>query len=188
MELKGSQTEKNLQAALAGESQAYTKYSWFASQAKKEGYNWIANIFNETSGNEKAHAKLWFKYLHDGAVPDTMTCLQLAWDGEEYETSTMYKEFAETAKQEGFTEIAKRMELVGEIESHHRDRYADLMNILKNNLVFEKPEEVNWICLNCGYTVRAKSAPKICPVCKHPQAWFEAFVDYNQNLANPSNL
>lgn len=182
MELKGSQTEKNLQASLAGESQAYTKYQWFAAQAKKQGLNHISNIFTETAGNENAHAKLWFKYLNDGEVPDTMKCLQMAWDGEQYETSTMYKEFAETARAEGFNEIAKKMELVGEIEAHHRDRYADMMNLVENNLMFEKPEEVNWICLNCGYVTKSKVAPKICPVCKHPQAWFECLVDYNQNL------
>ncbi|UNT95249.1 rubrerythrin [Allobaculum mucilyticum] len=187
MELKDSQTWKNLETALAGESQAYTKYQWFAAQAKKDGYNYISNIFTETAGNEKAHAKLWFKYLNDGGVPDTMKCLQMAWDGEDYETTTMYADFAKVAREEGFTEIAKKMELVGEIESHHRDRYADMMNLVSNNLMFEKPEEVTWICLNCGYMTKAKAAPKICPVCKHPQAWFETVVDYNQNLANPSN-
>ena len=188
MDLKGSQTEKNLQVALAGESQAYTKYQWFAAQAKKEGYNHVANIFNETSGNEKAHAKVWFKYLMGGEVPSTMDCLKMAWDGEEYETTTMYADFAKVAKEEGFTEIARKMELIGEIEAHHRDRYADMMNLLQNDLMFTKPEPVNWICLNCGYVVKSKSAPKICPVCKHPQSWFECFVDYNQDLANPSGL
>lgn len=185
MELKDSKTWANLQAALAGESQAYTKYQWFAAQAKKEGYCHISNIFTETAGNERAHAKLWFKYLNNGEVPSTMQCLQMAWDGEDYETTEMYKDFAATAREEGFTEIAKKMELVGEIESHHRDRYADMMNLIQDNLMFEKPEEVNWICLNCGYVAKAKTAPKICPVCKHPQAWFECLVDYNQNVAMP---
>ncbi|MBF0578241.1 rubrerythrin family protein [Erysipelotrichaceae bacterium RD49] len=188
MELKGSQTEKNLQAALAGESQAYTKYQWFAAYAKKEGYNHVASIFNETAMNEKAHAKLWFKYLHNNQTPTTMECLQMAWDGEDYETTEMYKDFSAKAKEEGFTEIAKKMELVGEIEAHHRDRYADMMNLIKNDLMFTQPEEVNWICLNCGYITKAKSAPKVCPVCKHPQSWFEVLVDFNQTLANPSNI
>lgn len=186
MELKDSKTYQNLMTAFAGEAQAYTKYQWFANQAKKEGYCAVANIFNETAGNERAHAKVWFKYLMGGAVPDTLTCLQLAWDGEDYEYTDMYKNFAVTAKEEGFTEIAKRMELIGQIESHHRDRYADQMNLIRNNLMFEKPEEVKWICLNCGYITTAKTAPKICPVCKHPQAWFEVLVDYNQNLGIPA--
>lgn len=186
MELKGSQTEKNLEAALAGESQAFTKYQWFASQAKKEGYHHIANIFNETSGNEKAHAKLWFKYLHNNEMPDTLGCLKAAYEGEDYETTTMYADFAKTAREEGFTEIAKRMEMVGEIEANHRDRYAHLMELVKNDAMFTKEEEVNWICLNCGYITRSKSAPKICPVCKHPQAWFECYTDYNQCIANPN--
>lgn len=186
MELKDSKTYQNLMAAFAGEAQAYTKYQWFANQAKKEGYCAVANIFNETAGNERAHAKQWFKYLNDGGVPDTLTCLQLAWDGEDYEYTDMYKNFAATAREEGFTEIAKKMELIGEIESHHRDRYADQMNLIRNNLMFEKPEEVKWICLNCGYVTTAKTAPKICPVCKHPQAWFEVLVDYNQNLGIPA--
>lgn len=186
MELKDSKTWQNLMTAFAGEAQAYTKYGWFASQAKKEGYCAVANIFNETAGNERAHAKIWFKYLMGGEVPSTLECLQLAWDGEEYEYTDMYKEFAETAEAEGFKEIAAKMKMVGEIESHHRDRYADQMNLIKNNLMFEKPEEVNWICLNCGYITKAKTAPKICPVCKHPQAWFEVLVDYNQNLGIPA--
>ena len=183
MELKDSKTYENLMAALAGESQAYTKYQWFAAQAKKEGYNQISNIFTETSDNEKAHAKIWFKYLNDGAVPPTLECLNMARDGENFEYEDMYADFAKTAEAEGFTEIAKKMEMIGIIESHHRDRYQDMINLLENNLMFTKPEEVNWICLNCGYITKAKSAPQVCPVCKHPQAWFEVLVDYNQNLA-----
>lgn len=183
MELKDSKTWENLMTAFAGEAQAYTKYQWFASQAKKEGYNQVSNIFTETAMNEKAHAKVWFKYLCGGEVPSTLDCLQMAWDGEEFEYTDMYKNFAKTAQEEGFNEIAKRMELIGVVESHHRDRYQDMMNLIKNDLMFTKPEEVTWMCLNCGYMTKAKTAPKICPICKHPQAWFEVVVDYNQNLS-----
>ena len=186
MELKDSKTWGNLEASFAGEAQAYTKYQWFANQAKKDGYMWLVNIFNETAMNEKAHAKVWFKYLCGGEVPGTRDCLVMARDGEDYETTDMYKNFAATAKEEGFTEIAKRMELIGEIESHHRDRFQDMINILDQGVMFEKPEEVTWMCLNCGYLTKAKAAPKVCPVCKHPQAWFEVVVDYNQNLAVPA--
>lgn len=182
MELKESKTWENLMTSFAGEAQAYTKYQWYAAQAKKDGYNHIANIFTETAGNENAHAKVWFKYLHDNGVPGTLANLQDAWNGEEFEYSTMYKDFADVAEEEGFKEIAARMRLIGEIESHHRDRYQDMMNLLNDNLLFEQPEEVTWICLNCGYTTKSKTAPKICPVCKHPQSWFEHCVDYNQNL------
>lgn len=182
MELKDSKTWENLMTAFAGESQAYTKYQWFAAQAKKDGYCQIANIFNETAGNENVHAKVWFKYLNGGSVPGTMDCLQAAWDGENFEYTDMYANFSKVAAEEGFTEIANRMKLIGDIEMHHRDRFQDMMNLLKDNLMFEKPEEITWICLNCGYTVKSKVAPKICPVCKHPQGWFEELVDYNQNL------
>lgn len=185
MELKDSKTWENLMTAFAGEAQAYTKYQWFANQAKKEGNVYLTNIFNETAANERSHAKIWFKYLNGGEVPDIKGCLKAAWEGENFEYTEMYKDFAEVAKEEGFTEIAKKMELIGQIESHHRDRYQDMMNLIDDNLMFEKPEEVTWICLNCGYMTKAKSAPKICPVCKHPQAWFEVVVDYNQNLACP---
>lgn len=183
MELKDSKTWENLMASFAGESQAYTKYQWFAAQAKKQGYNQISNIFTETAMNEKAHAKVWFKYLNGGQVPDTLDCLQQAWDGEEFEYTDMYKNFAAVAQEEGFTEIAKKMEMIGVVESHHRDRFQDMMNLINNNLCFEKPEEVTWMCLNCGYMVKSKVAPKICPICKHPQGWFEVVVDYNQNLS-----
>ncbi len=186
MELKDSKTWENLQAALAGESQAYTKYQWFAKIAKNAGYNQICNIFMETSWNENAHAKLWWKYLNNDGNVSVMDALKMAWEGENFEYTDMYKDFAETAEKEGFTEIAKKMKMVGEIESHHRDRYGDMMNLIENDLCFSKPEEVTWICLNCGYMTKAKTAPKICPVCKHPQGWFEVCVDYTQNLAHPA--
>lgn len=185
MELKDSKTWENLMTAFAGESQAYTKYQWFANQAKKEGYVYLTNIFNETAANERAHAKVWFKYLNGGEVPSTLDCLKAAYAGEDYEYTEMYADFTKVAKEEGFNEIAKRMEMIGEIESHHRDRYQDMINLLEADVMFEKPEPVTWICLNCGYLTKAKTAPKICPVCKHPQAWFEVVVDYNQCLGTP---
>lgn len=173
MELKGSQTEKNLMAAFAGESQARNKYTYYASQAKKEGYEQIAAIFLETADNEKEHAKMWFKQLHDGAVPDTLTNLKDAAAGENYEHTTMYAEFAKTAKKEGFLAIAKLFEGVAKIEAEHEARYNALLENVKKNKCFVKKEVTVWVCRNCGHKHVGKSAPKVCPVCAHPQAYFE---------------
>ncbi|AGI48050.1 Rubrerythrin [Thermoplasmatales archaeon BRNA1] len=173
MELKGSKTEANLQAAFAGESQARNKYTYFASQAKKEGYEQIADLFLETAENEKEHAKIWFKALHDGSVPDTITNLKDAASGENYEHTTMYKEFAETARKEGFDQIANLFEAVGKIEAHHEERYLQLLKNIEDGVVFKKDEVVVWKCRNCGHIHVGKEAPKVCPVCKHPQSYFE---------------
>ena len=173
MELKGSKTEKNLMAAFAGESQAHTKYQYYASQARKDGYEQIAAIFEETSKNEKEHAKLWFKALHDGAIPETLTNLKDAANGENYEWTDMYKEFAQTAKEEGFDKIATLFEEVAKIEKHHEERYMKLLGNVNDDLVFKKGEETVWICRNCGHVYVGKEAPKVCPVCNHPQSYFE---------------
>ncbi len=173
MELKGSKTESNLMAAFAGESQARNKYTYYASKAKKEGYEQIASIFEETANNEKEHAKMWFKLLNNGDIPDTLTNLKDAASGENYEWTDMYKSFAETAREEGFDDIAYLFESVGEIEKHHEERYLKLVGNIENNLVFERGEEKVWICRNCGHIYVGKSAPKVCPVCKHPQSYME---------------
>lgn len=173
MEFKGSKTEANLMAAFAGESQARNKYSYYASQAKKEGYEQIAAIFTETADNEKEHAKLWFKALHDGKVPSTMENLEDAASGENYEWTDMYKKFAEEAREEGFTELAVAFEMVGKVEKEHEERYRALIENLEKGIVFEKTGEVVWKCRNCGYIHVGKSAPQLCPACKHPQAYFE---------------
>ena len=172
MELKGSKTEQNLLAAFAGESQARNKYTYYASKAKKEGYNQIAAIFEETANNEKEHAKIWFKLLHDG-MPDTMVNLEDAAAGENYEWTDMYKEFAEVAKEEGFDRIAYLFSEVAKIEKEHEERYIKLAENIKNNTVFADAEEEVWICTNCGHIYVGKEAPKVCPVCEHPQAYFE---------------
>ena len=173
MELKNSKTEANLMAAFAGESQARNKYTYYASKAKKEGYEQIAAIFEETANNEKEHAKLWFKTLHGGEVPDTITNLKDAASGENYEWTEMYKEFASTAREEGFDDIAKLFEMVGEIERHHEERYMTLVGNIEDNLVFQKGEERVWICRNCGHITVGANAPSVCPVCKHPQSYME---------------
>ena len=174
MELKGSKTEANLMAAFAGESQARNKYTYYASKAKKEGYEQIAEIFEETANNEKEHAKLWFKELHNGEVPSTLENLKDAASGENYEWTEMYKEFAETARAEGFDNIAKLFESVGEIEKHHEERYKALFNNIKENEVFTKKTGIKvWVCRNCGYVHVGESAPMVCPCCLHPQAYFE---------------
>ena len=174
MELKGSKTEANLLAAFAGESQARNKYTYYASKAKKEGYEQIAEIFEETANNEKEHAKLWFKALHNGEVPSTLENLKDAANGENYEWTEMYKEFAETAKSEGFTEIANLFEKVGEIEKHHEERYLALAKNVEENEVFAKKTGVHiWKCRNCGHIVVGEKAPEICPTCAHPKAYFE---------------
>jgi len=173
MELKGSKTEKNLQEAFAGESQARNKYTYYASKAKKEGYEHIAAIFEETAGNEKEHAKLWFKYLHGGEVPTTTQNLKDAADGENFEHTIMYKKMAEEAREEGFLEIAAKFELVGKIEAEHEKRYLDLLEKVEGGKVFIAPDVVVWKCRNCGHIVVGKEAPKMCPTCAHPQAYFE---------------
>ena len=173
MELKGSKTEQNLWTAFAGESQARVKYAYYADQARKDGYGQIAGIFEETSANENAHAKLWYKFLHGGKVQDTQVNLKDAANGENYEWTEMYKEFAETAKQEGFTEIARLMSEVAKIEKGHEERYLALLANVENKTVFANAEQIVWKCRNCGYTVTAQQAPKVCPVCFHPQAYFE---------------
>ncbi len=172
MELKGTQTEKNLQTAFAGESQASRKYSYYASKAKKEGMNKIAAIFEETSMNETAHAKIWFKLLHGGEIATTAENLKDAAAGENYEHTTMYKEFAETAKAEGFAKIAYLFEQVGKIEAEHEARYLALLDQVENGTVFSRSESQAWICGNCGYIHVGAKAPEVCPVCDHPKAYF----------------
>ena len=173
MELKGSKTEQNLMAAFAGESQARNKYTYYASAAKKEGFEQIAAIFEETAGNEKEHAKMWFKLLHGGSVPKTMENLKDAADGENYEWTDMYAEFAKTAKEEGFDHIAFLFESVGKIEKEHEARYRALLENVQNETVFNKPVENMWICRNCGHVHYGFEAPEVCPVCSHPQSYFE---------------
>lgn len=173
MELKGSKTEKNLLAAFAGESQAYTKYGYYASQAKKDGYEQIAAIFTETAANEKEHAKLWFKLLHGGAVPGTEDNLVDAAAGENYEWTDMYAGFAKEAREEGFNKIAALFEGVAAIEKEHEERYLKLLANVKDGLVFTKDGDKIWKCRNCGHIVVGKEAPKVCPVCAHSQAYFE---------------
>ena len=172
MNLKGTQTEKNLMTAFAGESQAHTKYLYYASRAKKDGYEQMAAIFTETAGNEKEHAKLWFKLLHDG-MPDTKTNLLDAAAGENYEWTDMYAEFAKTAREEGFEEIAIMMEGVAAVEKEHEERYRKLAANIENGSVFAKAEETTWKCRNCGHIHVGSDAPILCPVCAHPQAHFE---------------
>ena len=173
MELKGSKTEANLLTAFAGECQARTKYTYFASQAKKEGYEQIAEIFMETAENEKEHAKIWFKQLHNGAVPTTVENLKAAAEGENYEWTDMYKNFEEVARQEGFDQIANLFKMVGAIENTHEQRYKELLTNIENGVVFEKDQVCVWKCRNCGHLHVGKTAPKVCPVCKHPQSFFE---------------
>lgn len=173
MELKGSKTEQNLMTAFAGESQARNKYTYYASKAKKEGYEQIAALFLETAENEKEHAKLWFKELHGGEVPSTLENLNDAADGENYEWTDMYDEFAKTAKEEGFDRIAFLFESVGAIEKEHEDRYRKLIENIEGGLVFSKDGDRIWKCRNCGHIVVGKDAPEVCPVCAHPKAYFE---------------
>ena len=173
VEFNESKTKENLETAYAGESQASMKYNYYAKAAKKEGYVQISNIFTETSGNEAEHAKLWFKYLHDGDIPDTLTNLKDAAAGEHYEWTDMYKGFAETADEEGFTEIAARFRGVAGVENAHEDRYNKLAERVSNGEVFARPGVKVWKCTNCGHLHVGSSAPKICPVCQHPQAYFE---------------
>lgn len=173
MELKGSKTEANLQAAFAGESQARNKYTYYASKAKKDGYVQIANIFEETAANEKEHAKMWFKLLHGGAVPSTIENLKDAADGENYEWIDMYAEFAKTAREEGFDDIALLFEEVGKIEKEHEERYRKLLANIEGGLVFSREGDCIWQCSNCGHIAVGRQAPEVCPVCAHPQAYFQ---------------
>ncbi|MBO5327492.1 MAG: rubrerythrin family protein [Clostridia bacterium] len=171
MELKGSKTEKNLMEAFAGESQARNKYSYFASKAKKEGFEQIAAIFNQTADNEKEHAKMWFKLL--GGIGNTAENLLAAAEGEYYEWTDMYDTFAKEAEEEGFVEIAAKFRAVAKIERSHEERYRALLNNVEMQKVFEKSEETMWECRNCGHLVMGKKAPEVCPVCEHPQSYFE---------------
>ena len=173
MELKDSKTYQNLMTAFAGESQARNKYTYFASKAKKDGYEQIAAIFEETANNEKEHAKMWFKELNGGSVPSTIDNLKAAAEGENYEWTDMYKEFAEVALEEGFESIAAKFRMVGEIEKHHEERYKKLLKNIEDKLVFSRDGDAVWICRNCGHIVVGKEAPKVCPVCAHPQSYFE---------------
>ncbi len=173
MELKGSKTEKNLLAAFAGESQANTKYRYFASKAKKDGYVQIANIFEETANNEKEHAKMWFKLLKGGSMPPTLDNLKEAADGENYEWTDMYAEFAEDARKEGFEDIAIAFESVAAIEKEHEERYRKLLANIEGDMVFSKDGDVIWQCINCGHICIGKKAPEICPVCAHPKSYFQ---------------
>lgn len=175
MELKGSKTEQNLMAAFAGESQARNKYDYYASKAKKDGYEQIAAIFAETALNEKEHAKLWFKLFH--GINDTIDNLADAAAGEHYEWTEMYEEFAKIADEEGFRDIAERFRGVAAIEKTHEERYARLAQNIKNNEVFVKMDENVWVCRNCGHIHVGKTAPQVCPVCAHPQAYFELRKD-----------
>ena len=173
MEFKGSKTEKNLQAAFSGESQARNKYTYYASVAKKAGYEQIKAFFEETANNEKEHAKIWFKLLHGGEMPNDVDALKDAAAGEHYEWTEMYPTFAKEAREEGFDKIAFLFEKVAQIEKHHEERYLALLNNIESKQVFKRSEKKAWVCRNCGFIVEADEAPKICPVCAHPQAFFE---------------
>lgn len=172
-DLKGTKTEANLMAAFAGESQARNKYTYYASKAKKDGYEQIAELFTETANNEKEHAKIWFKLLHDGNVPDTVANLKDAAEGENYEWTDMYKGFAEDAKAEGFDHIAYLFEQVAAIEKEHEERYRKLLANIEEGIVFSRDGDMVWVCRNCGHIHVGKTAPEVCPVCAHPKAYFE---------------
>ena len=173
MELKGSITEKNLATAFSGESQARNKYTYYASKARKDGYEQIAAFFEETANNEREHAKLWFKLLKGGDIPSTNDNLKDAAEGENYEWTQMYAEFAKTAREEGFADIASMFEGVAKIEKSHEERYKKLLQNIENKEIFNRSEEKIWICRNCGHIHVGNSAPEICPVCSHPKAFFE---------------
>lgn len=177
MELKGTKTERNLWAAFAGESQARNKYSYFASKAKKEGYVQISRIFEETAGNEKEHAKIWFKLLNGGTIPNTASNLKSAAEGEQYEWTEMYETFAKDAETEGFTEIARLFRQVAAIEKRHEERYRKLLENVQNETVFKKEEKIFWICTNCGHVYEGKEPPMVCPVCSHPRSYFEQMAE-----------
>ena len=173
MELKGSKTEANLRAAFSGESEARNKYTYFASKAKKDGYVQIAEIFEETANNEKEHAKLWYKILNGGTVSDTMSNLEDAAEGENYEWTDMYATFAKEARDEGFNDIATLFEGVAKVEKEHEERYRKLLANVKDGLVFSRDGDMIWECSNCGHVHVGKKAPEVCPVCAHPQAYFK---------------
>ncbi len=170
---KNSKTWKNLETAFAGEAQAHLKYQYFASRAKKDGYEQIADIFLESSGNEKEHAKMWYKYLNGGAVADTKTNLGLAAKGENYEWTDMYEKFAAEAREEGYEEIAKKFEGVALIEKEHEARFLKLRDNIENDVVFKSDKVTVWKCRNCGHIFTGAEAPEICPVCSHPRSFFE---------------
>ena len=172
-DLKGTKTEKNLQEAFAGESQARNKYTYFASKARKDGYEQIAAIFEETANNEKEHAKMWFKLLEGGAVRSTRENLKAAAEGENYEWTDMYDRMAREAEEEGFHEIAEKFRGVGAIEKRHEERYRKLLQNIEDAIVFSREGDAIWVCRNCGHVVVGKQAPKVCPVCAHPQSYFE---------------
>lgn len=172
-DLKGTKTEKNLQEAFAGESQARNKYTYFASKARKDGFEQIAAIFEETANNEKEHAKIWFKYLEGGAINDTISNLKAAAEGENYEWTDMYDRMAKEAEEEGFHEIALKFKNVGAIEKHHEERYRKLLKNIEDAIVFSREGDAIWICRNCGHIVVGPKAPNVCPVCNHPQSFFE---------------
>ena len=174
-ELKGTKTEANLKTAFAGESEARNKYTYYASKAKKEGFEQIANLFLETANNEKEHAKIWFKLLHDG-MPDTVENLKDAADGENYEWTDMYAKFAKEAKEEGFDHIAYLFEEVGKIEKEHEERDRKLLANIEGGLVFSKDGDTIWQCSNCGHIHVGQKAPEVCPVCNHPQAYFQVLA------------
>lgn len=176
MNLKGTKTEKNLQAAFAGESQARNKYTYYASQAKKEGFEQISAIFTETANNEKEHAKIWFKLLN-GGIDDTAANLKAAAEGENYEWTDMYATFAKEAREEGFDHIADLFEMVGAIEKEHEERYRRLLKNVEDKLVFSRDGDCVWQCSNCGHIVVGRQAPEVCPVCAHPKAYFELKAD-----------
>ena len=171
-ELKGTRTEKNLMEAFAGESQARNKYTYYASKARKDGYQQIAALFEETAANEKEHAKLWFKHLHGGEMPDTAANLLDAAQGENYEWTDMYDRMAKEAREEGFTAIAAQFEMVGRIEKSHEDRYRKLLSNVEEGIVFSRDGDMIWECGNCGHIVVGKKAPEVCPVCHHPKSYF----------------
>ncbi len=173
MNLKGTKTEANLMAAFAGESQARNKYTYYASKAKKDGYEQIAQLFTETANNEKEHAKIWFKLLHDGEIPSTIENLTDAANGENYEWTEMYAEFAKVAREEGFNHIAYLFEGVAKIEKAHEERYRKLLENVEGGLVFSRDGDTIWECSNCGHIHIGKTAPQICPICTHPQAYFK---------------
>ena len=172
-DFKESKTYKNLQEAFSGEAQAYTKYMFYASKARKDGYEQMGAIFEETAENEKEHAKIWFKLLHDGAVPETTDNLEDAIAGENYETNEMYKKFAKVAREEGFEEIAQKFEGVGGLEKEHEARYKKLLKNIDDDVVFKSDKVTIWKCRNCGYIFTGDKAPEVCPVCAHPQSFFE---------------
>ena len=177
MELKGSKTEQNLMAAFAGESQARNKYTYFASKAKKEGYEQIAAIFEETANNEKEHAKMWFKLLEGGDIKSTVDNLKAAAEGENYEWTDMYAKFAEEARNEGFDHIAFLFEGVAKIEKEHEERYRKLLKNINDEVVFSSDNDTIWICRNCGHVVIGKKAPEVCPICNHKKSFFERKAD-----------